>query len=139
MPDTDCVYQWSLWQMNAHDVASSLSSLCGQIGITTADVDFAELYDPFTGACMIHIEGFGLSPVGAFSGWGREGNNTLDGKTPINTHGGLLSEGHAGGLNHVVEAAQQLRPAGVADDLCTGEYDFERLRCQQVRDPEIGL
>ena len=31
------------------------------------------------------------------------------GSTPVNTHGGLLSEGYLHGMNHVFEAVQQIR------------------------------
>ena len=43
------------------------------------------------------------------------------------------------GLNHVVEAVQQLRPEGVIDDLCDGPHTYDRTTCRQVRDPEIAL
>jgi acetyl-CoA acetyltransferase len=33
------------------------------------------------------------------------------GKFPINTRGGLLSEAHIAGINHVIEAMHQLRGA----------------------------
>ncbi|WP_433521505.1 thiolase family protein [Nocardia pseudovaccinii] len=124
------------WSMNRPEVVTDLYA---RAGISAADLDFAQLYDPFTGSCLLHIEGFGLSPEGEFGAWAAAGNHTLDGATPVNTSGGLLSEGHAGGLNHVVEAVQQLRPNGVADDLCDGGHDFDRSRCRQVRDAEIGL
>jgi acetyl-CoA acetyltransferase len=113
--------------------------LYDRAGIGPRDVSFAEIYDPFTMMCMIHIEDFGLVKKGEIGPWVREGHNGLDGSLPINTHGGLLSEAHIHGLNHVVEAVQQLRPEGVVDDLCEGAHTYERSVCRQVRNPTIGL
>lgn len=108
-------------------------------GVGPRDLDFAQLYDPFTFMCMLHMEDFGLCEKGASGAWVRAGRNGLDGATPVNTHGGLLSEAYVHGLNHVVEAVQQLRPGGVIDDLCEGPHTFDRTRCRQVRDAELGL
>ncbi len=108
-------------------------------GLTPKDVDFAELYDPFTGMVMLHVECFGLAAPGGAPELFRSGAAGLDGTMPINTHGGLLSETYMQGLNHVVEAVQQLRPGGVVDDLCTGEHDYDRTHCRQLRDPRVGL
>ena len=38
-------------------------------GHHAADVSFAELYDPFTGMCMLHMEDFGLVPKGEVGAW----------------------------------------------------------------------
>lgn len=125
-----------LWETNGVNAAPPLYE---GAGITPRDVSIAEIYDPFTFMCMTHIEDFGLVKKGEIGGWVREGHNRLDGALPVNTHGGLLSEGHIHGLNHFIEAVQQLRPEGVVDDLCEGPHTYDRARCRQVRNPEIAL
>jgi acetyl-CoA acetyltransferase len=124
------------WETNAVNAAPRLYQ---GAGISPADLSFAELYDPFTFMCMAHMEDFGLVAKGQVGDWVRSRCNALDGSTPINTHGGLLSEAYVQGLNHVIEAVQQLRPGGVVDDLCQGVHTFDRATCRQVRNAEIGL
>jgi acetyl-CoA acetyltransferase len=119
--------------------ATAAPRLYANAGIEPKDVSFAELYDPFTSMCMLHMEDFGLVPKGQVGTWVREGRSGLDGDVPVNTHGGLLSEGYIQGLNHVVEAVQQLRPGGVVDDLCEGPHTYDRSTCRQLRDPQIAL
>ncbi|MFO1184582.1 MAG: hypothetical protein U1E56_07330 [Bauldia sp.] len=125
-----------LWQMYAHRAAGKLYA-AGDL--TAADVDLAELYDPFTGIALMHMEGFGLAAPGEGAARVRAGDTGLDGAIPLNTHGGLLSEAYMHGLGHVVEAVQQLRPGGVVDDFCNGAHDHDRHHCRQVRDPKIAL
>jgi acetyl-CoA acetyltransferase len=126
----------NLWETNGVNAAPLLYE---GAGITPADVDFAELYDPFTFMCMTHMEDFGLVPKGEVGAWVRAGNHGLDGPMPVNTHGGLLSEVYLQGLNHVVELVQQLRPEGVIDDLCQGPHTYDRTTCRQLRNPRIAL
>ncbi len=132
----DAASQEELWETNGARIAPHLYA---GAGVTAKDVSFAELYDPFTYMCLTHIEDFGLVKKGEVGGWVSAGKNALDGEVPVNTHGGLLSEAHIHGLNHVLEAVQQLRPEGVRDDLCQGAHTFDRATCRQVRNPEIGL
>jgi acetyl-CoA acetyltransferase len=125
-----------LWETNGVNAAPLLYE---GAGITPKDVSIAEIYDPFTFMCMTHIEDFGLVKKGDIGGWVTAGHNRLDGTLPVNTHGGLMSEAHIHGLNHVIEAVQQLRPEGVVDDLCDGPHTYDRSTCRQVRNPEIAL
>ena len=125
-----------LWELYANRAAEKLYA---GAELTAADVDLAELYDPFTGICLMHMEGFGLAGPGEAAARIRAGDIGLDGPIPVNTHGGLLSEAYMHGLGHVAEAVQQLRPGGVVDDFCAGAHDHDRAHCRQVRDAEVAL
>jgi acetyl-CoA C-acetyltransferase len=98
-----------------------------QAGITSKDIDFAEVHDCFTIAEICAIEDLGFVKKGE---GGKAIDNkitTLDGSLPVNTSGGLKSKGHpvgATGVAQMVEVTQQLR----------GEAET-----RQVKDAKIGL
>lgn len=79
-------------------------------GLGPSDIDFAELYDCFTYTVLSQIEGYGFAEPGGVPAMLADGVfERGTGSLPVNTHGGLLSEGYVHGMNHVYEAVQQIR------------------------------
>ncbi len=78
-------------------------------GLTPADIDCAQLHDPFTWLVVGALEAIGFCQVGEGGPFVEGGRIEIGGELPVNTHGGLLSEAHVSGANHVIEAVRQLR------------------------------
>ena len=94
--------------------------------LTAADVDVAEMYDGFSFITMAWLEAMGFCGRGESGAFVDGGTNiALDGRLPLNTHGGQLSAGRLHGYGFLHEACTQLWGDG-------GER-------QVPGDPEVGV
>jgi acetyl-CoA acetyltransferase len=96
-----------LWEDYTRNYTSHLrDELFAKAGLTPADVTLAEIYDCFSSTVLMGVEGLGLADRGGAGDWVRAAT------VPLNTHGGLLSEGYLHGMNTVAEAALQVMGRG---------------------------
>jgi acetyl-CoA acetyltransferase len=99
-----------LWPDMSRNYTSILADdLWGSAGLSPNEVDLAEIYDCFTSTVLIGTEGLGLVERGGAGKFIASGATRPGGSLPMNTHGGLLSEGYLHGMNTVTEAVLQLQ------------------------------
>lgn len=85
-----------------------------QAGISSEEIDLAMLYDAYSFLVPAQMEDFGFCKRGEALAFIASGETGANGSLPVNTNGGLLSEGYVHGLNNTMEAVVQLRgKAGV--------------------------
>jgi acetyl-CoA acetyltransferase len=83
--------------------------LYADAGLGREDIDALYVYDGFTSNIWFALERFGFCAPGEAFRYVRDTGIGLDSPLPVNTHGGLHSNGHISAWNHVVEMYDQLR------------------------------
>jgi len=81
-------------------------------GVSSDDIDFAEVHDCFSIAEIIAYEDLGFCDEGDGGEFVESGATERDGELPVNLSGGLKSKGHpigATGTGQVVEVFEQIR------------------------------
>lgn len=118
------VYMLGVGEGHSHEHVSQARSLttsaaveAGQrcysmAGVTSSDIDFAQLYDCFTPTVLIELEDLGFCAKGEGGDFVASGALRKQGSLPLNTHGGMLSHCHSGNpgsMFALTESIQQLR------------------------------
>ena len=82
-------------------------------GLAPPDISVAVLYDHFTPFVLIQLEELNLCARGEARHFVADGGIALDGKLPVNPHGGQLGEAYIHGMNGIAEAVRQVRGTAV--------------------------
>jgi acetyl-CoA acetyltransferase len=98
------VFQQGTERRPEHHPVYAMAGLSGP-----EDVDSLQLYDAFSPNVLFTLERFGFVGEGEALDWVQDGRIEIGGELPVNTAGGLLSEAHITGWNHIVEAVRQIR------------------------------
>jgi acetyl-CoA acetyltransferase len=90
--------------------SAAAERLWGSAGVRPDDVDAAMLYDHFTPMVLLALEDWGFCEAGEGGPFVTGGTiRWPDGRLPVNTHGGQLSEAFIHGYNNLTEAVRQIR------------------------------
>lgn len=93
-----------------HEVKAYGKLLFKQAGITQKDIDVAQIYDAFSSYVPMQLEALGFVGRGEGAAFCMGGNRIRPtGELPINTSGGLMSEGYLHGMNLITEGVRQVR------------------------------
>jgi acetyl-CoA acetyltransferase len=82
-------------------------------GLGPDDIQTAVIYDHFTPLVLPQLEEFGFCKRGEAKDFLAGGSIELDGRLPINTHGGQLGEAYIHGMNGIAEGVRQVRGTSV--------------------------
>jgi acetyl-CoA acetyltransferase len=93
--------------------STTAKRLYAQTGMGPADIQAAMLYDAFTPFVFTQIEAFGFCGRGEAKDFIRSGEIAINGRLPVNTHGGLLGEAYIHGMNSMAEGVRQVRGSSV--------------------------
>ncbi|WP_329085432.1 MULTISPECIES: lipid-transfer protein [unclassified Streptosporangium] len=80
-----------------------------QSGLGPSDVQTAILYDHFTPFVLTQLEELGFCGRGEARDYVAGGGIEIDGRLPVNPHGGQLGEAYIHGMNGIAEAVRQIR------------------------------
>ncbi|MER5621213.1 lipid-transfer protein [Streptosporangium sp. NPDC002544] len=80
-----------------------------QSGLGPSDMQAAILYDHFTPFVLTQLEELGFCGRGEARDYVADGGIEIDGRLPVNPHGGQLGEAYIHGMNGIAEAVRQIR------------------------------
>ncbi len=99
--------------MGLPEMAVCARQLWETSGLGPNDIATAVLYDHFSPFVLPQLEEFGFCAPGEAKDFIRSGEIALDGRLPVNTHGGQLGEAYIHGMNGIAEAVRQVRGTAV--------------------------